>query len=74
MSKELVIVTVIFIVVWVYSTMKIVKPSEMLNKYYMLMSKDLIGKYTKKYNFYTRIKQFTLIGFIGYLIYYFCFK
>lgn len=74
MSKELIIATVIFIFVWVYATIKIVRPSEMLDKYHMLIPKDLIGKYTKKYNFYTRIKQFTLIGFIGYLIYYFCFK
>lgn len=74
MSKELIIVTVIFIVVWVYSTIKMIKPSEMLNKYYMLMPKYLIGKYTKKYNFYTGIKQFALLAFIGYLIYYFFFK
>lgn len=46
----------------------------MLNKYYMLMPKEYISKYTKEYNFYIRIKQFTLIGFICYLIYYFCFK
>lgn len=74
MSKELIIATVIFIVVWVYLTIKIIKPNEMLNKYYMLMPKEYISKYTKEYNFYIRIKQFTLIGFICYLIYYFCFK
>ena len=73
MSKELIIVTVAFVIIWVLATLKTVKSSNML-KYSALMSDGLIYKYVSKYNFYVRIKQLALFCFICYLIYYFCFK
>lgn len=73
MSKELIIATVIFIIVWAYSTIKIIKPDKMLNDYYMLIPLDLKRKFHKDFNFYVRVKQIALVGLVGYLIYYFLF-
>jgi hypothetical protein len=73
MSKELIIAIVVFIVIWVYATVKMVKPDKMLNDYYMLIPLDLKRKFHKDFNFYVRVKQIALVGPVGYLIYYFLF-
>ena len=73
MSKELIIIIVVFIVIWVYATIKMVKPGKMLNDYYMLIPSDLKRKLHKDFNFYVRVKQIALVGLLGYLIYHFLF-
>lgn len=74
MDRELIFVIAVCLVIWIYSLINMIKPGEMINKYYMITPKDILREYIREYNFFTRINQITLIVLIVYLIYYFCFK
>lgn len=60
--------------IWIYASIKMVEPEQMLRKYYMITPKELLVEYARKHNFYIRIKRITLVSFVGHLIYYFLFK